>query len=112
MCLPEVQEERKMRGFRFGLAGMALAGGLAACVPVEPGPGGPYPPVTPGGVNQCGALDLQFLVGGPASALDTMRFNKPVRVIYPDTAVTMDYNPDRLNFEVDRTGRISRVNCG
>jgi hypothetical protein len=35
-----------------------------------------------------------------------------VRVIYPDTAVTMDYNADRLNFEVDRTGRITRVNCG
>jgi hypothetical protein len=35
-----------------------------------------------------------------------------VRVIYPDTAVTMDYSADRLNFEVDRTGRITRVNCG
>jgi len=75
-------------------------GGLAACVPVEPGPGGGGSPV-PAGVNQCGALDLQFLVGGSARALDSMRFNKPVRVIYPDTAVTMDYNADRLNFEVD-----------
>lgn len=100
-----------MRSIRFGLAGVALVGGLAACVPVEPGPGGGGSPV-PAGVNQCGALDLQFLVGGSARALDSMRFNKPVRVIYPDTAVTMDYNADRLNFEVDRTGRISRVSCG
>jgi hypothetical protein len=35
-----------------------------------------------------------------------------MRVIYPDTAVTMDYSADRLNFEVDRSGRIIRVSCG
>ena len=98
-----------MQTIRFGLAGMAVVGGLAACVPVEQGPGGGG---LPEGVNQCGALDLQFLVGGSARALDSMRFNKPVRVIYPDTAVTMDFNPERLNFEVDRMGRISRVSCG
>ncbi len=94
------------------VAGAVLMGSAAACVPVEPGPGGLYPPVTPGGVNQCGALDLQFLVGGPASALNTMRFNKPVRVIYPNTMVTEDYSPDRLNFDVDYSGRITRVSCG
>jgi hypothetical protein len=83
----------------------------AACVPVsDPYPGDPGP--VQDSVNQCGALDLQYLVGAPASELDRMRFNKPVRVIYPDTAVTMDYSADRLNFEVDRTGRITRVNCG
>lgn len=93
------------------LAGLVLAGLLAACVPVEgPVDGGYGDPV--GGVNQCGALDLQFLVGSPASVLDTMRFNKPVRVIRPGMAVTMDYLPDRLNIELDRTGRISRVSCG
>ena len=98
-----------MWSIRKSVAGIAVAGALAACVPVEtPSAGGG----APGGVNQCGALDLQFLVGGPATALDSMRFNKPVRVIYPDTAVTMDYSADRLNFEVDRTGRISRVSCG
>jgi hypothetical protein len=51
-------------------------------------------------------------VGAPARDLDAIRFNKPVRVIYPGTAVTMDYSADRLNFEVDRSGRISRVSCG
>ena len=99
-----------IRGLSLAVATAAL--GLAACVPAEPYPGQPYPDPVGGGVNQCGALDLQFLVGGPASALDTMRFNKPVRVIYPGTAVTMDYNAERLNFEVDRAGRISRVSCG
>lgn len=89
-------------------AGLGLALAVTACVPVE----APDPGPAPGPVNQCGALDLQYLVGAPAAQLDTIRFNKPVRVIYPDTAVTMDYNPDRLNFEIDRTGRIARVICG
>jgi hypothetical protein len=94
-------------------AALGLALAASACVPVdvEPFPGSPGGGGA-GGVNQCGALDLQYLVGAPASELDRMRFNKPVRVIYPDTAVTMDYSADRLNFEVDRTGRITRVNCG
>lgn len=97
-----------MRAMMRGVAYVAVAGFMAACVPVEPGTGG-----GPGGsVNQCGALDLQFLVGGPATALETMRFNKPVRVIYPNTMVTEDYSSDRLNFEVDYSGRITRVSCG
>ena len=94
-----------------GMAGMALAVAVGACVPASD----PYPGVAdpaPGGVNQCGALDLQYLVGAPARDLETMSFNKPVRVIRPGMAVTMDYSADRLNFEVDRSGRISRVSCG
>ena len=101
-----------MMAFRTAAAGLVLVLGAAACVPVSPPYAGDPGPVPGGGVNACGALDLQFLVGGPASARNSMRFNKPVRVIYPDTAVTMDYNADRLNFEVDRSGRISRVSCG
>jgi hypothetical protein len=94
-------------------AALGLALAASACVPVdvEPFPGSPGGGGT-GGVNQCGALDLQYLVGAPARDLDAIRFNKPVRVIYPGTAVTMDYSADRLNFEVDRSGRISRVSCG
>lgn len=101
-----------MRGIKGVLSGAVVLAGLAGCVATEPYPGSGGGGLPSGGVNQCGALDLQFLVGGPASALNSMRFNKPVRVIYPDTAVTMDYSADRLNFEVDRTGRISRVSCG
>jgi hypothetical protein len=82
---------------------------LTACVPVEPLPG-PVPPQD--GVNACGALDLQYLVGQPASVLETMRFSQPVRVIRPGMAVTMDYSAARLNFAVDRSGYISRVYCG
>ena len=99
-----------------GLFQMAGAGALgltaAACVPTEPYPGGGGVPPGLGGVNQCGALDLQYLVGAPARDLEAIRFNKPVRVIYPGTAVTMDFSADRLNFQIGRDGRIQRVSCG
>ena len=41
-----------------------------------------------------------------------MRFNVPVRIIHPGTAVTMDYRDDRLNMEINETGTIFRVACG
>lgn len=102
-----------MRGLFQTVGAVALCLTTAACVPTEPYPGGgggPYPGQD--GINQCGALDLQYLVGAPARDLESIRFNKPVRVIYPGTAVTMDYSADRLNFQIDRSGRIQRVTCG
>ena len=101
-----------MKAFRTAAVGLVLVLGVAACVPVSPPSAGEPDPFPGDAVNACGALDLQYLVGAPARDLDAIQFNKPVRVIYPDMAVTMDYNADRLNFEVDRAGRISRVTCG
>jgi hypothetical protein len=60
----------------------------------------------------CGAEELQGLVGQPASVLETMRFSQPLRVIEPGMAVTMDFNPERLNIHVDGAKKISRVICG
>lgn len=83
------------------LAGCAVAF-LAACQPV----------VTDGPeLSACGADALQGLVGQPASVLQTMRFGTETRIIRPDMAVTMDYRADRLNIEIDRAERISRVHC-
>lgn len=101
-----------MKAFRTVAMGVVLVLGAAACMPVSPPYAGDPDPFPGDAVNACGALDLQYLVGTPARGLEAIRFNKPVRVIYPDTAVTMDYNADRLNFEVDRAGRVSRVTCG
>jgi hypothetical protein len=60
---------------------------------------------------RCGADRLQGLIGQDAVVLRSMRFDGPVRVIHPGMAVTMDYNPTRLNFEVDAAGVIRRVWC-
>ena len=39
-------------------------------------------------------------------------FTGPVRVIGPNQAVTMDFNPERINLETDAVGIITRVFCG
>jgi hypothetical protein len=86
--------------------------GLAACVEIEspPCPGDIPPPLPP--EDRCGAPDLQFLRGQPETVLQTMKFGVPVRIIQPGMAVTMDYNPTRLNIEIDESGNIFRISCG
>ncbi len=86
--------------------------GLAACVEIEspPDPGVMPPPMPP--EDSCGAPDLQFLRGQPETVLHTMKFGVPVRIIQPGMAVTMDYNPTRLNIEIDESGEIFRISCG
>jgi len=78
---------------------------LAGCIP-EPTPA-PPPQET-----ACGAAELQGLVGQSAKVLETMRFSQVMRVLRPGMAVTMDFSAERLNIEVDTSGRISRVSCG
>ena len=79
---------------------------LSACV-MEPVPSQPAD-----NLASCGADDLQYLVGRPGVVLDGMRFSQDVRVIQYGMAVTMDYNPYRLNIWLDRRDVIERVTCG
>ena len=83
----------------LALCGAAL---LSACQHVAP---------HATGRASCGADALQGLVGQPASVLQTMEFGQETRIIRPDMAVTMDYRPDRLNIEIDRAERVTRVQC-
>ncbi len=78
---------------------------LAGCV-------APLPEPDPGPVGSCGASELQGLVGQRGSVLDGMRFSQEIRVIQPGMAVTMDFNPDRLNIWLDDRDVIERVTCG
>jgi len=89
-----------MRGTASTLCFLALA----ACVDA-----GPPPAQTPTCSAQGG---YESLVGKSADILSSMTFPAPVRLIRPGMVVTMDYNPDRLNIEIDDRNRISRVWCG
>ncbi len=62
--------------------------------------------------DTCQAAAFHYLLGKPASTLDGMRFVKPMRHIAPNMAVTMDFNPERLNIVSDEKGVISQVYCG
>lgn len=62
--------------------------------------------------DACGALALGHLVGGPVSAFDPKSVSVPVRMIGPDTAVTMDYNPMRMNVQHSKSRIIESITCG
>ena len=59
----------------------------------------------------CGAGDYQSLVGSSIAAV-TLPSDLNHRVIGPNDAVTMDYNPERLNIYTDEDGVITEVKCG
>ncbi len=83
----------------------ALVLGLAACAPV------PEPDDSPETAT-CGADGFQTLLGQERTAISALRFTGAVRVIGPGDMVTMDFQPQRINFETDRRGRITRIYCG
>lgn len=62
--------------------------------------------------DTCGAAGLEHLVGQDMSALAAMTFPDTTRFIPPDTAITMDYRAERLNFDLDEAGLITRIWCG
>ncbi len=70
----------------------------------------PTPVVTPAPAS-CGAEGYQSLVGAKLAAV-TMPADLNARIIKPGQAVTLDFRPDRINFELDARGVIRRVYCG
>lgn len=82
---------------------------LAGCAQI----GGPLPsPVPSVADDTCNAAQHARLIGGPATALETKLLLQPVRVIRPNTAVTLDFIPQRINFMLDQDETIIRISCG
>lgn len=69
-------------------------------------------PAWANGEDLCGASGLQGLVGQSGEIARMLELEQPVRVIPPNSAVTMDYRPDRINFELVEDGNIAVVRCG
>jgi hypothetical protein len=83
------------------LAFLASAVALAGCVPV-----------TDAVPSACGADGMQNLVGQDKAVFAAMTFPMGTRIIEPGMPVTADFSAERLNFDLDKTGRIVRVWCG
>lgn len=77
---------------------------LAACVEAEP----PAPLPQP---DDCQAAAFHGLVGQPHAVLDRMKLPAAARVIGPRDAVTTDFRPDRMNFEIGENGLIAKIAC-
>lgn len=89
---------------------------LAGCTtPAGNQPTSPMPPPPPGTV--CNAQGAQFAVGktAGASVIEEARQRSGsymARILRPNQAVTMEFNAQRLNLEVDAAGVVKKVRCG
>lgn len=75
----------------------------------------PPPRVTPppAPTDACGASQMQHLVGRPRSEIPIPIRPSLQRVACTTCPVTLDYNPERLNFFFDAaTGIIKEIRCG
>jgi hypothetical protein len=89
------------------LAAAVLLAGLPACIPFV----GDLP--ADGDLaEECGASGYRNLIGRERAAAEELMTVQPKRVYGPDEAVTMDYQPDRVNFVIGADGTIEEVRCG
>jgi hypothetical protein len=95
--------------FRMARAGLVF--GLAACTSQA---GGVTEAVDDpaAGADACGAAAMQEFAGQRVDALNDVDLPEGTRVLFPGMAATMDFRPDRLNFEIDGSDQITRVYCG
>ena len=90
----------------------ALATGCAQEPQVPPAP--PPPQLTPAACDEAAA---QFAVGQVASAALAEQVRQRagaqrVRTVRPGDMITMEFDPGRLNLELDAAGKVARVRCG
>jgi hypothetical protein len=93
------------------LAATLLALGACAAPPAPETPAAVAPP------GRCDASKAQFAVGhAPGLAiLDQARERsgaRTLRTLRPGQVITMEYSGDRLNLELDASGKVARVRCG
>jgi hypothetical protein len=89
---------------------------IAACGNMTPASSGAASGSAPA-ATRCNAAPAQFAVGrtidaaleSDARARAGARLS---RVLKPNQVVTMEFNAERLNLNVDDAGRVTRVSCG
>ena len=100
-----------MRGFA---AVLTIAAALAACTSAPAVDGKPIPRPPKG---ECDASRVQEFIGQRATAELGERLLREARArvlrwVPPNTAVTMDYQFDRLTVSYDQDMIIERISCG
>ena len=118
-----VRENMIHKGPAHGRSAWLLACGAAMMVPacsaapaVPQGTSTQAPPPAEASAG-CNARTVQNLVGQHASALIAEGARQRagavrVRMIGHDEMVTKEYDPGRLNLQLDAQGRVARIYCG
>ena len=105
--LPSESRTRHCIDMRIKLTTSTLiATAFAGCSAI---PGGGSDPVDP--KDPCGAQGYTALLGDNIAAV-TLPADLNDRVVGPDTVVTTDFNPSRLNIETTADGLIIGLSCG
>lgn len=109
-CLHNGRMNRLILTISLGLVAACTNPGTVGAPPEgpvseEPGLGGPLPE------DACGASGYQGLVGKNLAAV-TLPDDLNARVLRPGQVVTMEYLPERMNIDVDKTGAIRSIRCG
>ncbi len=81
--------------------------GLSACVPL----GDDTVEVVPK-EGACPAPGLGHLLGQPINPDDVEAIETPIRILPHGAMMTSDHIPERLNVDLDETGRVGRLWCG
>jgi hypothetical protein len=76
------------------VAGMVVLSGCTAAQSVE---------------TTCNADNWKDLIGQPEAAVHSVLGN--LRIVRPGEPITKDFNPSRLNAEIDSTGHVTRFAC-
>lgn len=92
--------------------GLLLLVALTGCGSRDTAPGPAAEPP-----SACNADAVQNMLGQFASAENVEKIRiqagaEKVRVLAPGDRATMDFNPQRLNIEIDEAEMIQRFNCG
>lgn len=85
----------------------------SVAAPIEPQPM-PQPPAgdpNAPGADACGAAQYAAFVGKAITEQGVPPEGPNVRYIRPDTQVTMDFRPDRLNVDIDGANIITGFRC-
>lgn len=61
--------------------------------------------------DTCGAAAHQALIGTQASAIDLATLPAGTRIVTPETMVTQDFVPTRLNITTGTDGNVASLNC-
>lgn len=101
---------------RMGSAFAVAALGLAGCVGQSDSRSADAPRGEPL-EGECDAAPAQSMIGQQATAEAGQRLMaftgaRELRWAPPDSALTMDFRPDRLTVSYDRSLRIERITCG
>ncbi len=96
---------------------IALSLFAAACAPAEtPPPEQPPEAAMPQtreeatAQDTCGASAYRSLVGANIAAV-TLPADSNIRVVQPDSVITQDFRPDRINIITDANGVMTSLEC-